>query len=281
MSQQTPIDLDDLLDSTVNIPTVPSTLLKLREICADENSNADDVAGVIEHDPAIAAKVLRLVNSSFYALSTPVNAINAACTILGQTVIKNIVVQATVLDALDCDGDSDFDVDALWDHSFKTAVATQQLVLASDLTIGLTRDDAYTCGLMHDVGKILIKQSAPEEFAAALAMSKQREIPLFEAEQEILGFTHAEAGALLAERWKLSDELRDAIRFHHTGGLESPAHVLGLFVHAANSLAHQVETARASWRPHLADDDVFEKLEVDAARLDDIRAAVTAAKLED
>src|SRR5690606_6319850 len=120
----TTAELEDLIDGTVSIPTIPTVLTEITAIVNSADGSAKDAALVIEKDPAIATRALRLVNSSFYGLKNPVSNINLACSILGLKVIKNLVVQATVLQTFSTDQTcSGFDADWLWDHSFKTAVA--------------------------------------------------------------------------------------------------------------------------------------------------------------
>ncbi len=273
-------NLADLVGSTVSIPTIPATLLALEEVCANPDSDADDIAAVIEHDPAVAAKVLRLVNSSIYSLSSAVNSISVACTMVGRRVLHNIVLQATVLETFSTDAAADFDINRLWDHSFKSAVAMQRLVSKSSLTIGLSRDDAYTCGLMHDVGKVLLHQSEPEQFAEAMKLAKEQDIPLARAEHATFGFTHADVGGMLADRWKLSDELQAAIWFHHSPSTESEQAILGMFAHVASSLAHEAADADPAWRPDYADPKFLRTLGIADEDLDEIRDAVAATKLD-
>lgn len=276
-------DLVDLIDSTVSIPTIPSTLLKLKEVCADEDSDATDIAAVIEHDPAVAAKVLRLVNSSFYALSRSVTAIPVACTILGRRVVQNVVLQATVLEQFsETDDSGAFNIDQLWDHSFKTAVATQMLASKSPYDFELTKDDAYTCGLMHDVGKVILHQSVPEDYCKVLEMSREQGIPLARAEDQLLGFNHGDVGGLLSGAWKLSQHLVWAIQFHHSASEEDGPHMLGMLIHCASSLAHQVaaEKDRPEWGPDLATPEELATLRVSDEDLDEIRDAVAATSLD-
>ena len=119
----TSAELEDLVDGTVNIPTIPTVLTEITNIFHSPEGSAKEAAAVIEKDPAIATRVLRLVNSSFYGLRNPVSNINLACSILGLKVIKNLVVQATVLQTFGSTPEiRGFDAQWLWDHSFKAAI---------------------------------------------------------------------------------------------------------------------------------------------------------------
>lgn len=271
-------DLEDLVDRTVSIPTIPTLLLEINDVLLSEEGSASDAAAIIDRDPAIAAKVLRLVNSPFYGLRSSVSNINLACSILGLQTIKNLVVQATVLDrfgsgpALD-----DFDVEWLWDHSFKTATAARMLVEAMHGKACLSKDDAYTCGLIHDVGKMVLLQSVPEHFASALRASKGHRVPLSETEAEVFGFNHAHVAGLLARRWKLPEPVQAAVLSHHSPGSSVEEWTPGFLIHAANSIAHEVAAGDGGWCGDGLTDDAMQLLDIPADRLERIRSDVAEA----
>lgn len=240
-------ELEELIDTTVSIPTIPTTLMQINKIVASEEGSARDCGDVIVRDPAIATKLLRLVNSSFYSLKNPVSAVPLACSIVGMKVIKNIVLQATVLDQFGTESKvKGFDTNWLWDHSFKTAIAARMLAQAWP-EAGLDKDEAYTCGLVHDVGKMMLLQNVPKRFAEALELSKRTKIPLAKAEAEVFGFSHSHVAGLLAERWKLSPDLQIAVSYHHSPGTDAEEWTKGFLIHAANSIAHEEATGEGGW----------------------------------
>ncbi len=276
----TSAELEDLIDSTVSIPTIPTTLLEINRIFASPEGSAREAGVVIERDPAIATKVLRLVNSPIYGLKNPVAAIPLACSILGLKTIKNIVVQATVLETFAGSAEIDeFDTKWLWDHSFKTGMAAKLLVEASPGQFGIERDEAYTCGLVHDVGKMVLLQSQPDRFAEALAHSKRSDLPLAKAEGELLGFSHAHVGGLLAQRWGLSHGLQVAVMYHHSPGGDPEEWAKGFLIHAANTIAHQVAVGDGGWRGDLCDDDAMKALGIADEALAEIREKVRTTSI--
>jgi HD-like signal output (HDOD) protein len=264
-------ELEDLVDSTVTIPTIPTVLLEMQQVVNDPNGCTADAAAIIQRDPAIGAKVLRLVNSPIYALKTAVTAIPLACSILGLKVVHNVVVQATVLDNF---GDGreleNFDLKWLWDHSFKTAMAARMLVRETTVDIEMSKDDGYTGGLIHDVGKVLLLQSQPKQFAEALKLSRERGIPLAKAEAELLGFSHAHVGGLLAQRWKLAPILQSAVMYHHSPGPEAEDWAVGFIIKAANTLAHNAATGNGGYTGDVIDADAMEALGIPEDRLQQI-----------
>lgn len=228
----------DLMDSVVSIPSAPTVLVELEKLFADEESDTRDVAAEIEHDPAIAARVLRLANSPFYGLPGVLTSISAACNTLGRRVLRNTVLQASMLDAFSGDG-----LDDIWDHSFKVAIGTQSLISCSKLAAGISRDDAYTCGLMHDIGKLLLMQAVPEDYRKVVDIRQSKSVDSVTAEREVLGFTHVDAGLALASEWDLPSEIQAAIENHHGEGPIHTDNAAGRFVQFADEIAHALSAA--------------------------------------
>lgn len=274
MAKSASADLEELIDSTVTIPTIPTTLLEINRVIASEDGSASEAATIIEKDPAIAAKVLRLVNSSFYALRNPVSAIGLACSMVGLKVIRNIVVQASVLENLsDAPGDASLDPTWLWDHSFKTAYAARRLAKTADHGVDMDPDDFYTAGLVHDVGKIVLLQQQPEDFSKALQLSNNSGVTSAQAEDEIFGFSHADIVGLLAQRWKLSPRIQEAVTYHHATdeeGEEGPGRV----IRCANSLAHEAAEKNGGYAGDIADAEVFRTMGIEEDLLEEIRSEV-------
>jgi HD-like signal output (HDOD) protein len=266
-------ELEDLVDGTVRIPTLPTVLREMQAITSSAEGSAKEAARVIETDPAIATRVLRLVNSSFYALKNPVSNINLACSILGLKVIKNVVEQASVLEAFGgVQAMPGFDATWLWDHAFKTAVACRMLAERSPIAAGLAKDDAYTCGLVHDVGKLVLIDSRAEDFREALQLSQSGKVPL----AEVFGFNHAHVGGLLAQRWKLAPAVQAAVTFHHSPAPTPEDWARGFLVKAANTVAHLAARAPGGYLGDLACDETMQALGLSPAQMTEVAAATAS-----
>lgn len=277
----TTAELEDLIDGTVSIPTIPTVLTEITNIFNSAEGSARDAAAVIERDPAIATRVLRLVNSSFYGLKNPVSNINLACSILGLRVIKNLVVQATVLQTFGgTQSIGGFDATWLWDHSFKTAIACRMLAERSPVANGMPKEDAYTCGLIHDIGKLILIDSQADRFAEALKLSAAGGVPLAKAEGEVFGFNHAHVGGLLANRWKLSPTVQAAVMYHHSPATNAEDWARGFLVKAANTFAHLAAGAsNGGYRGDLCDDDTLLALSLDEAQRAEVLEATGEASM--
>ncbi|MFK7742421.1 MAG: HDOD domain-containing protein [Planctomycetota bacterium] len=277
----TTAELEDLIDNTVSIPTIPTVLTEITAIFDSPDGSAKDAAAVIEKDPAIATRALRLVNSSFYGLKNPVSNINLACSILGLKVIKNLVVQATVLQTFDTGDDrKGIDADWLWDHSFKTAVACRFLAEHSPAGSDFAKEDAYTCGLIHDIGKLILIDSQGDRFGEANELSRATSMPLAKAEGEVFGFNHAHVGGLLANRWKLAPSVQAAVMYHHSPATNPEDWARGFLVKAANTIAHRAARGNGGWHGDVLDDDSLQTLQLDEEQLKDVYAATAEATVQ-
>ncbi|MCB9870677.1 MAG: HDOD domain-containing protein [Planctomycetes bacterium] len=272
-------ELEELVDSTVSIPTIPTVLLEMQEVLNSTEGSTADAASIIQKDPAIGAKVLRLVNSPIYGLKQPISAIPLACSILGLRVVHNLVVQATVLDSFAGPDEGNLDVQWLWDHSFKTAMAARILVRDAKFDLDMTIDDAYTGGLIHDIGKVLLVQNQPDRFGEAMKLSQERGIPLAQAEGELFGFSHAHIGGLLAQRWNLAPILQAAVMYHHSPGTNPDTWAVGFLIQSANTIAHQAADQTAPYRGDLVDSDALQALGVPPDRLEEITNDIRAVTL--
>ena len=166
-----------------------------------------------------------------------------------------------------CEG---FDPAWLWDHSFKTGYAARRIAQLPMVKDQLEADpeDAYTCGLLHDIGKVVMLDADSERFGQAVQKSRDEEISLAVCEDEVFGFTHADVGGLLTQRWKLAPHVVEAVTYHHATGAEIN---LALVVAAANALAHQAASTDGGYTGDLTDGKAFDTLGISMSPADEIR----------
>ncbi len=207
---------ESIVENIVTLPTIPPVLAELNAAIVNPAISAADIGRIISRDPAIATKVLRLANSAYYGLRNKVTTITHAVTMLGFNIIRNLVMTATVFDASP-KGDISglFEAEKFWHHSLGVAIAARTVAKEAFIHAARRNDDFFICGLLHDLGKIILRQHLQAKFQDALALSRDRAIPLFEAEKRLVGCTHADVGGLLAKRWNLSREIMFAVGFHH------------------------------------------------------------------
>jgi putative nucleotidyltransferase with HDIG domain len=190
------------------------------------------VEEVIRADQSLAARMLKLVNSAFFALTSRVSTIHHAAVILGMDALRNTAIAVCTYESLSgCHDNPQFDRRAFWEHAVAVAVLAKELARETKFK---QPDEAFVAGLLHDLGKVVLDKYFPDEFARALAMCRAKELPLLECEEELLGFSHCTAGAEVARQWNFPQQLVDAIGQHHD---PSPAGPLSGFVVVANGLA--------------------------------------------
>jgi putative nucleotidyltransferase with HDIG domain len=190
----------------------------------------------IAQDQALAARVLRVVNSPFYGFSRHIASLKDAGMMLGVHTLRNIVMAAGIMGHFPPGKDEGFDRLSFWQHAIGTGVAAK--VLASQC--GLDEETAFTAGLLHDVGKLVMAVYFPADFDQVLAMRDARDSLLKDAEKAVLGFDHSLVGARVAQQWKLPEPIIKAIQHHHSP--ESAADVpFAALVHVADILCRSLE----------------------------------------
>lgn len=233
---------DQLIENVVTLPTIPTILAKLNSVIEDPEASAGKIAEVVSTDQSVSTKVLRIANSTFYGLRTKVSSVTQSVSILGTRVIRNLVLQATTIQAYKhLHGHPEFNIDDFWKHSILVGIASQNFAKASNKLKGKP-DEYYAAGLIHDIGKVILMDCKTEEFLMSVRNRAGGEESSAEAESKIFGFDHTHVGEHLARRWKLPEDLAAGIRYHHTAPSEvDPAHLVGYLVGIADQFAHNFQ----------------------------------------
>ncbi|MFT5233991.1 MAG: HD-like signal output (HDOD) protein [Candidatus Krumholzibacteriia bacterium] len=192
-----------------NLPPLPEVTRQLMTVLGDDNASAKDVAKVLTSDPALAGKVLKLVNSSFYGVSKEVTTISRAVVILGFTGIRNLALGFGSVEALKKMAGG-VDMHDFWQHALITGAACQSLV--PHLKVRIDPEEAFIGGLMHDIGAYVLATAVPEVYQSIV---DDRYGDCLAREHEEFGMTHAQVGQGLLQYWQLPDAFCDAARYHH------------------------------------------------------------------
>lgn len=226
-----------ILETVKSLPPVPEILAKAKKVIQDPNSSAEDIGNVIETDPAMATRVLKLANSAYYNLLRPVSSIKHACMILGQGNLLGLitVVSTSRMLAKKLEGYG-IDSGALLKHSLAVAACSQIIakMKAPDL-----ENDAFTAGLLHDTGKIILDDyinSIKSEFDEKL---NSEHMNYLLAEQAILGFDHAGIAYDFCKIWNITEIQAHAIKFHHYPSL-SGQNELAYILHLSDYIAKKI-----------------------------------------
>lgn len=242
------------------LPALPQAALAAIAVLQSETSTHLDCAEAVAADPALAAQVLRLANAAAYGRSGRIGSMPDAIALLGRRTVGAVLTAAAVtarFRTAHCPG---FDLPAFWRTSVASGIAAQTLALELGVDSGL----AFTGGLLHDLGRLVLVSRLPAAMGQALAWARLHDQPLHLAEQEVLGIDHAEVGALVAQHWQLPSVLVAAIGGHHGSALaaNSDHQALCDLVQAADAIVHALDL-------HHAEDERVPVLAADvAARLD-------------
>jgi putative nucleotidyltransferase with HDIG domain len=235
----TALVIDDVVRNLHDLPSLPAVVMELLSSIDAQDVDISVLAKKVSHDQALMAKTLRLANSPVYGLQVKVTTLSQAITFLGFQATRNLIIAAAVTGCFAEGKCSGFDYKAFWRHSIATAACAR--VLARRMKFN--QDYAFTAGLLHDIGRLVLVTTFPEQYAQALALRRDADCELIEAERQVLGVDHVAAGIALAGHWNFSDTMRLAIANHHDP--EAPgAGFLATIVHVANAIVHALDIAR-------------------------------------
>jgi HD-like signal output (HDOD) protein len=223
-----------ILRNVKDLPPMPQTVFKAREIIADPKSDFKELAVLFETDQAIAAKILKLANSPYYGMGGKVSSIQRASVILGHKTLGEIIAMggASCLLGERLDGYG-LDAGALWKHSL--AVAFGSRIIAQKVDPSLL-NDAFTSGLIHDTGKLILDKYIIERWDKFESFMAGGNESFLSAEKAVLEFDHAEAAFEVCKEWNIPKALTIAIRYHHFPSRSNDS-ILAYIVHVADAIA--------------------------------------------
>ena len=271
---------DDKLKAVVanvkTLPSVPALYKKLLDILKSPDCPIQEVADVIGSDVGMTAKILQLVNSAFFGLRRHIDGLNQAILYLGLETVRSVVLSAGVFAELEATPQTHQTAEALYPHSVTVGTLSEQIAKSSYPERERT-DDVLTAGMLHDVGKLIMAAQLPDAFEEVCRRAREDGVPPHEAEQEILGITHAELGAYLLGLWGLPEPLVEAVAFHHhpPRGYSRASEILTA-VHVTNGLVHEGECDVTESHPSRIDMAYLEEVHL-ADRLPQWRALCATA----
>ena len=217
------------------MPAFPKSVQRILELTRDVNSTPKDLVDVIDKDPVVTVKILKVVNSAYYSLPKQITSVGHAVVYLGFNTIKNLALSIAAIGMLPKDNPSGFDVQQYLLHSLATAGLAKQLALKVDDADPM---DCFIAGLLHDFGKVVFAQFMPHEFRQALETCQTKHTSLHSALQDIIGADHVVVGAMLVEKWRFAPHLIEAIRHQHIANYKDTDMTACVF--AANQIAKKL-----------------------------------------
>jgi len=206
-----PASIKARLDAIEDLSTIPPVAAKIVQLCGRPEADMGEVADLLLSDQVLASKVMRLIRSAFYGVRREDVSLREAIVFLGLKKVSQVVVATSLINRFDPENRL-LDLSQFWIHGFGTALVAK--LVAERVALDDT-ERAYLAGLLHDLGVVVMSQHLKDDFEKVAHRVRDRRSAIHTAERDVLTYTHAQVGALVAENWGLSDDLVAAIRWHH------------------------------------------------------------------
>ncbi len=232
------LDPASLVDETLELASLPAVVVRAMELLHDPQSSASDIGQVISNDPALSAKLLKIVNSAFYSFPSRIDTISRAITIVGTLEITDLILGSTAVDTFADLPNELVEMNQFWEHSLYTGVVARVLARQHRAP---NPERFFVGGLLHDIGSLVLYNRCAAQSREALELARAGQ-PLHLAEQSIFGFDHSDVGALLMEAWNLPEAFIEAARYHHRPRQAHNHPLEAAMIHLADVMAATAHT---------------------------------------
>jgi putative nucleotidyltransferase with HDIG domain len=274
-------ELETMIMTASDLPTIPVVATKVMQLIEAENVTADELARVVASDPAVAARVLKISNSSYYGCQRQIQTLSHAIVVLGFGTLKSLVVAASVKQVYQPYGLTE---KMLWEHSFGAGLAARMIAKE---TRRVSEEEAFLGGLFHDIGKIILNTMDSQRFQGVMQVCYNDGLTFEAAEQRAYSYTHSEVGGLVIKKWNFPDLLMKAVLKHHTFDFDADddQHQINLTcaVGLANLFCHKIGigTREPDDELELLQSIPAQKLALDEQRLDTLLERFSTAYDQD
>ena len=251
--------LKELLARLESLPSLPEVYAELLAEIQAPNSSFRRVGDLIARDVGMTAKILQIVNSAFFGQARRILNTQDAVAMLGYDTLKALVLSTKIFSQFDAKRVRCLDLNALWQHSMNTGMFARTIGVGEKLA-RTAQDEAFTAGVLHDVGKLILAHNFPEIYADVIMRSRGQQRPEVELEQECFGASHAELGAYLLSLWGIGEEVVDAIAYHQRPPRMSASSRVLAVVYAANALEHMLSGTSGDEAAAAVDPEILKQL---------------------
>mgnify|MGYP001171539848 FL=1 len=245
MAEAVTLDPKELVLRAPNLGSPPLVYRRLMAIIDDPRSGPDDVAGVISQDTALTIKLLKLVNSALFSFGRRIDTVSQAVEAVGTNRVRDLALATSVTSFFRDVPPELIHAADFWRHSLACGVGARAIAThlrARDV------ERFFVAGMLHDVGRLVLYTTAPPEACAIHEHARSREIPLYEAERELMGFDHGTVGGALMEHWNMPSSLTEAVALHHRPDAANLFRLEAVTVHAADIVANSLGLGRSGER---------------------------------
>ncbi len=243
--------LKTLISSIGQLPSLPAVYAQLQRKLREPDCALADIASIIEQDLAMTAKILQLVNSSFFGFFKSIDSPARAVNLLGLDTVKSLVLTVEIFSELKPVDTKFFSGHALWEHSVAVAAFAKIITLA-ETNSKIMIENAFTSGFLHDIGKLLLFSSLQDTYIKTLELAQNDHMPTCQAEQQMLNATHGDVGGYLLGLWGLPGAVVETASFHHClDQYPNPSFCPAVAVHAADAIYYMLHPDQQTGTPVL------------------------------
>jgi len=257
-------DLRRLVTAMQMLPSPPPLYAEVIEVAQSPDGSLDKIGEIIQRDIGMTAKILQLVNSAFFGLQRPMSNPVQAVRLLGLETVQALILSRQIFGIFDPSKPPGLSLDTLWNHSVSVGAYARSLAQEERCTREVV-EHAFTAGLLHDVGKLVLAVHYPELYKQTLTLIQTENITDWQAEQTVFNATHAEVGAYLLGLWGLPDGIVEALAYHHNPCRRRAHHAFTPLtaVHIAHALTHQMDAVDAGRQAEFMDLDYLAQIGLD------------------
>ena len=237
-STKTLLTPDELISGVVRLVSLPEVCIRVNEMLEDPNVTAKAIGKVMSQDTGLTARLLKIVNSSFYGFTSKIETVSRAVTVIGLRELRGLVLAASAIETFSKIPTEILNMVRFWRHSVYCGVVAQLLAERCNV---LHSERLFVAGLLHDIGKLVICNRLPQQAKESIDLSNTKKILDFEAEKAVMGYDHSEIGGKLLRTWQMPASLCDAVEFHHDPLKAEESLMETCLVHIANAMTGMAE----------------------------------------
>jgi putative nucleotidyltransferase with HDIG domain len=202
----------DLISGATRTSSLPEIFIMINEVVNDPTSSFSDIAQVVNLDASLSARLLKIVNSSFYSFPSNIETVTHAIAVIGTEQLHNLALATTIISNFKGIPDKTLNMNLFWRHSMGVAIVARNLAIHCRES---NPERFYLAGILHDIGRLIILENLPDEASQIVTRQNETGGIVWEIERDVLGFDHGEVGAALAHSWNLPLSLEEIIGNHH------------------------------------------------------------------
>ena len=237
-------DVKNLVENSVQLGSLPTIFYQINEAVEDPECSFAEIGEIISRDSALCARLLRIVNSSFFGFSSKVETITHAVTIVGMVQLRDLALATAIVNNFDGLPKNAVNMKSFWRHSICVGLAGRVIGIYMKKS---NPERFYVLGLLHDLGRLLLYLTVPEDMSRVLQLSTEGGL-MHEAESKVLGWDHAEVGGALLKKWNLPEKMVEGVRYHHNPSSAPYFPLEAAVIHVADIVAQTMDLGSSGER---------------------------------